>query len=374
MRRYLFLTLTAFSQTGGIEKFNRCFSKALNDFAEKGNIDASVCSMYDQLPDNRYIHPHRFTGYNGNRWRFLLSQVWNSRNYDEIIIGHINLAVLAVGIKKIFPSKKIILMVHGIEAMEPLTGIKKKALGLSDEIWTVSEFTRQNIINIQEQPARKIKIFYNAVDPFFLLPRNFEKPAYLLSRYAIGPATKILLTLTRLNNAERYKGYDKVIEALPEVKKKFPDVCYIIAGKGDEKEVANINKLVEQYQLKNNVVLTGFIPEKELTDHFLISDVFAMPSTKEGFGIVFIEAMACGVNVIGGNKDGSVDALDNGRLGRLVNPNSIAEIAAAIIKSLEEKQNDTTNTASKKTQQEVMNIFGFSQFKNRLQSYLAIKN
>ena len=247
-------------------------------------------------------------------------------------------------------------------------------MGLSNEIWAVSEFTRQNIINIQQQPANKIKIFYNAVDPFFLLPRNFEKPAYLLSRYAISPATKILLTLTRLNNAERYKGYDKVIEALPEVKKKFPEVCYIIAGKGDEKEVANINKLVEQYQLKNNVVLTGFIPEKELTDLFLLSDVFVMPSTKEGFGIVFIEAMACGVNVIGGNKDGSVDALDNGRLGKLVNPNSIAEIAAAIIKSLEEKQNDTTNTASKKTQQEVMNIFGFSQFKNRLQSYLAIKN
>ena len=374
MRRYLFLTLTTFSQTGGIEKFNRCFSKALNDFSESGNIDASVSSVYDKLPDNRYIRPKRFKGYSGRRWWYILSQLWKSRSYDEIIIGHINLAILMAGIKKFFPSKKIILIIHGIEAMEPLKGIKKKALQFSDEIWAVSEFTRQNIIEIQQLPSDKIKIFYNAVDPFFLLPASFEKPQYILDRYAISHATKILLTVTRLNHAESYKGYDKVLEALPEVKKIFPHIRYIIAGKGDEKEIQYVNKLIESNHLQENVILTGFIPEQELTDHFLVSDVFIMPSTKEGFGIVFIEAMACGLNVIGGNKDGSVDALANGRLGKLVNPDSIPAISSAIIKSLEEKQNSTINGASQKIQMDVMNTFGFEQFKHRLETYLVINN
>ena len=82
-------------------------------------------------------------------------------------------------------------------------------------------------------------------------------------------------------------------------------------------------KLVEEKNLTNNFILTGYIEDKELTDHYLLADVFVMPSTQEGFGIVFLEALVCGLPVIAGNKDGSVDALLNGKLGKLIDPDNI---------------------------------------------------
>lgn len=219
MRRILFLTLTAFSKTGGIEKFNRSFSKALNDFSNAGKAVITISSVYDDKPDEKYVSSNNFRAYSGNRWLFILNELRNSRHYDEIIVGHINMALLLVFIKKFFPSKKIILILHGIEVMETVSGIKKKALDKCDEIWTVSEFTRQNVIRLQHQPAEKTKIFYNTIDPFFKLPQNFSKPVYLQERYNIAGGEKVLLTVTRLNHTENYKGYDKVIAALPIIKK-----------------------------------------------------------------------------------------------------------------------------------------------------------
>lgn len=374
MRRILFLTLTAFSKTGGIEKFNRSFSKALNDFSAAGKASITTSSVYDDKPDEKYVSQHNFRSYKGRRWWFILNELWKSRGYDEIIAGHINMALLVVWVKRIFPSKKIVLIVHGIEVMEPVNGYKKKALDKCDEIWTVSEFTRQNVIRLQQQPAEKTKIFYNTIDPFFHLPQHFTKPAYLKERYTITPAEKVLLTVTRLNHTENYKGYDKVIAALPIIKKTYPSIRYIIAGAGDEKEINKIKSLLEQYQLQENVLLTGYVPDEELTDHFLLSDVFVMPSSKEGFGIVFIEALTCGAAVIGGNKDGTVDALVNGQLGTLVNPDSIEEIASAVVAALKKQESDSSIKQHQIVQQEVMGHFGFEKFKKRLADYLAINN
>ncbi len=79
------------------------------------------------------------------------------------------------------------------------------------------------------------------------------------------------------------------------------------------------------------MTLAGYIPEEELNDHYNLCDVFAMPSKGEGFGIVFLEAMACGKPVLAGNKDGSVDALLGGKLGALVDPDDVAQIAETLI-------------------------------------------
>ena len=109
--------------------------------------------------------------------------------------------------------------------------------------------------------------------------------------------------------------------------------------------------------------LTGFVPDDELTDHYLLSDLFVMPSREEGFGIVYIEAMACGLPVIAGNVDGSVDALDHGKLGTLVDPTDPDAIAAAILQKLAHK---TSHGEKIDLQQRVIDKFGFSKFTSRL--------
>jgi glycosyltransferase involved in cell wall biosynthesis len=126
-----------------------------------------------------------------------------------------------------------------------------------------------------------------------------------------------------------------VIRSLPDLLKKHPGMKYLIGGKADGVELARINALIAEVNLEDHVIMTGFIPDDELTDHFLLADVFLLPSRKEGFGIVFVEAAACGCKIIAGNQDGSTDALMGGDLGTLVDPESVVEIKQAIITNLE---------------------------------------
>src|SRR5262249_38877932 len=81
----------------------------------------------------------------------------------------------------------------------------------------------------------------------------------------------------------------------------------------------------------------------ELAEHYRLADVFIMPSVKEGFGIVFLEAAACGVPVIGGNEDGSWDALREGRLGRAIDPDNEQDLVGAVLAALRpDKTRDLT--------------------------------
>ena len=106
-------------------------------------------------------------------------------------------------------------------------------------------------------------------------------------------------------------------------------------------------------------------------DHFLLADVFIMPSRKEGFGIVFIEAMACGLPVIAGNKDGSCDALQNGALGSLIDPDNEAEILNALQQTFQ-KNGQLSNPKSKaRLQQKVKETFGFETYKHNLEKLLV---
>ena len=109
--------------------------------------------------------------------------------------------------------------------------------------------------------------------------------------------------------------------------------------------------------------MPGYIEENELIDHYLLADLFAMPSKKEGFGIVFIEALACGLPVIAGNKDGSADALMNSKLGELIDPDSNRQIFSALLKLLQNHISPKTN--------EVLNNFSFKSFKERLRKYVV---
>lgn len=372
MKNISFFALTAFSQTGGIEKFNRCLIKVLNELPAKGIANTDNHILYDTEPDIRYVSTERFKGYRGSKFRFVSRAIFRAKQSATVIVGHLNLALLVVGIKTIYPKKKIILILHGIEVMEPVKGLKKKALQCCDEIWVVSHFTQRNVVQIQGISPAKIKVLFNTIDPFFVLPPHFEKPGYLQNRYGAGKKDPVLFTLTRLKEAEGYKGYDKVIAALPEVLKVFPTVKYILAGKGDAGEIEKVQRLISQHQLDQQVLLTGFIPDSEVTDHYLLADLFVMPSKKEGFGIVFIEALACGLPVIAGNQDGSVDALQNGRLGTLVDPDDVKAIAAAIIRVLQQTIPVSTQEKRQQVQQDVFAAFGFDRFAERIEEEVEL--
>lgn len=365
-RKIHFIVLSSFSATGGIEKFNRAFMKALVQLEQVLAVKTSFAGMYDAGSDDEYVPAKKFRAFNGKRIVCVVQSILQSLSTDELIIGHMNLAMIGVIYKLIRPKGTLTVICHGIEVFEPVTGLQKQLLQKADRILAVSHYTKQQLIEQQGMAAEKITVFPNTIDPFFQLPGTFEKPHYLKKRYNITDDEKIIFTLTRLKSEEGYKGYDKLITALQLYKQKGIAFKYILAGKADDKEQQRMQVLIQQHGLEQNVIMTGFIPDEEVTDHYLLADVFAMPSKGEGFGIVYLEAMACGLPVIAGNKDGSTEALQFGKLGTLIDPDSTEELFHALEFVL--KKNEVPR--AKELQQQVTQLFSFDQFQNRLQQII----
>lgn len=361
-KRILFLVLTAFSHTGGIEKFNRALIKALMDLSSTLSLRNSFAGMYDAVVDDRYTASASYRLLKGNKVRFVVSSVLQAFQQDVIILGHLNLALIGVLMKLFAPQKKLIVICHGIEVFDPVSGWKKRALQQADQVLAVSSFTKQQLILKQGLHAEKITVFPNTIDPFFQLPSSFVKPAYLQQRYGISAEEKIIFTLTRLNSSEGYKGYDTLISVLPQLIQQNIPFKYILAGKADAAELQRMQTLIASLGLHNKVMMPGFLADEEITDHYLLADVFVMPSKGEGFGIVYLEAMACGLPVIAGNKDGSTEALQFGELGTLIDPDSEEELASALVKVLG-KQHEP-----KQVQQNMLQYFSFEKFKERLKN------
>lgn len=314
----------------------RTLAHSLYSLSKNNKWDFDLWAMYDTDGDlmPQYVPAENFKGYGVKRSTFVLKAIATAVKSDIIILTHINLGVIGLAIKLINPKCKVWLIAHGIEVWRPQSLFKNMFLKRCDKVICVSNFTKQQMISRHNVKPDLCTVLNNAVDPFLKLPSKFIKPNELLERYKLTADNIIIFTLTRLASTEQYKGHDQVIKAIGKLKSKFPSIKYILSGKYDSKEEIRIRKLIEECGVDENVILTGFLDELELSDHFLLADMFVLPSKKEGFGIVFIEALACGLPVICGNADGSIDAINNGELGTAINVDDITELENAIIEYL----------------------------------------
>jgi len=372
-KKVLFIGLTAFSRTGGVEKFNKCFLKALQDLESETDLSSFSMSLYDDKADEKYFANKKYNGFGGNKLSFVVSSILKAKNFDIIFIGHINLAIVGFFIKLFFPRKKLILIAHGYEVWSPLKGFKKALVNKADLILAVSNFTKNKLVEVQKIESGKISLFHNTIDPFFIIPSNFKKSEHLKERYGIEKDDFVMYTLARLSAAEGYKGYDVVIKCLPQLAQSIPNIKYVIAGKYDVEEKNRLDKLIEEKGVSNKVIFAGFLKDSEVESHYQMGDLFIMPSMGEGFGIVFIEAMACGMPVIAGNADGSVDALKDGELGALVNPNSENDITEKV-EDIFQKKEMITDPYKYDLQQRTLKHFGFEQYKKNLQHFIFHNN
>lgn len=139
------------------------------------------------------------------------------------------------------------------------------------------------------------------------------------------------MTLARLWSGDIYKGVDVTIRALPKIAQVFPEVRYFVIGRGDNQP--RLAKLAQDLGVSVSVVFAGFVPESELIEHYRLADAYVMPS-QEGFGIAYLEGMACGIPVLSGDDDGSADPLQNGKLGWQVPHRDDNAVANACIEIL----------------------------------------
>jgi glycosyltransferase involved in cell wall biosynthesis len=332
--RALFLSMEAFGGMGGIAKYNRDFLRALSSAPEVSEVVAVPRRMLlspEPLPPKlTYI-----TGSLPNRITYIKAVIKllkeNSR-FDVIGCGHIKLLPMAF-LAKLITRAPICLIIYGIDAWKPINNpiIIKYLLSKIDVIISISEITKHRFIEWSRLIQKK----------YFLLPNAIAQSNYgvgiksqdLLERYGLSGKT-VLMTLGRLAHQERYKGFDEIMELLPVLSQQIPNIAYLIVGDGEDRP--RLEAKAQALGVADRVVFTGFIPEAEKADHYRLADAFVMPGRGEGFGFVFLEAMACGIPVVGSRLDGSREALRGGALGILVDPRRPDEIQAGVLKALQQ--------------------------------------
>lgn len=365
----LFLTLRTFSAEGGIERVCRLTGKVLNELSMEQSLEeVQILSMYDPSPTstNPYFPSSLHKGFNQQRTSFVLAAIKAAKTKRVVILSHVNLLIVGSLIQFFSPSAKVILVAHGIEVWKPLPFWKKKLLQQFTQVIAVSKFTKDKIIASQQVSPRNITVINNCLDPYLPPPVAPQTASALAIRYHLRETDIVLMTMARLGAKERHKGYDQVIQAVHALQSKYPSIKYLLIGKCSKEERQRLEQLIAALDLVNQIIFVGYISDQALAAHYSLANIFVMPSQKEGFGNVFIEALYYGKPVIAGNIDGSVDALKNGRFGILVNPNNQSQITNAIEMAIENLDH------YKPKRENVLKHFGFPVYKEQWRKALVL--
>jgi glycosyltransferase involved in cell wall biosynthesis len=182
---------------------------------------------------------------------------------DLVICTHLNFTVAAYWLKRL-AGVPFWTIAHGIEAWNIERPMLKAALGEADRILAVSSYTRDRFLQEQALSPEKVSILPNTFDA-----SRFQvgsKPSYLLERHQLQPEQPVLLTVSRLSQNEAYKGYNKVLEALPQIRQEIPNIHYILVGQGDDR--LRLEEWIAHHHLQDCVTLAGFISDSELCDYY----------------------------------------------------------------------------------------------------------
>ncbi|MDK2769547.1 MAG: glycosyltransferase family 4 protein [Sphingomonas sp.] len=352
--RVLYLATDAYGGHGGIALFSRNLIEALDADDRVGEI---VCppriadGEIGSLPAKLTYDLSGLSG-RGAYLRAVLRHVLTGR-FDAVIVPHINLAPVAWAAAKLSRARWA-LCLHGIDAWPAAATPRRRFSGLrADAIVSVSALTLGRFRSwCPVDPARCV-VIPNAMDFAGYAPGPRD-PA-LEARYGLA-GKRVILTLGRLDPAERYKGFDEIIELLPDL---APDITYLIAGKGEDR--ARLEAKAAALGVADRVVFAGMVPEAEKVATYRLADVYAMPSTGEGFGFVFLEAMACGIPTVASDLDGGREAVREGELGQVVDPADRAGLKAAVLRALDQP----------KGVPEGLDYFGLPAYRQRISDLLT---
>jgi phosphatidylinositol alpha-1,6-mannosyltransferase len=329
-RSRIVVLLSGLSAHGGIQRYNRTLCKALSEYAAQHSLSLEVLSLHDApgWHDERYL-ARPVIGCNGNRPLYALRAISAlAKPYGVAISGHVDLGPFIVPFRLLRPRSPIVALAYGIEVWTRLPWHKRAALRAATQVWPISSFTAESLVSQQ------------GVDPGSLAVIPIPLDADFLSEVAAcqaadaGAIHSRLLTISRMNVADAGKGIDGVIAALPEVRSRIPDIRYVVVGDGDDRP--RLEHLARAHAVDDIVHFAGRVPDRKLHAYLGGADLLVLPSRKEGFGIVFLEAMAYGKPVIAGAHGGSPEVVVDGETGMLVRHGDQAGLVAAITTLLQD--------------------------------------
>jgi glycosyltransferase involved in cell wall biosynthesis len=324
--RYLLLSPELFLHEGGIARIMRLYLRALCEMAGPGGHVDSVVLNDDPGPDPKLAR------YRSDRWgenvgcgrsklRFLRETLRLGRRADVAVCGHLHQLVIAWLAAKFNSRLKYYLVAHGIEVWRPYRPLERRALLGASRILCISEYTRRQMLRFcPDLDPGRLLVVPNTFDPHFAPELN--------DRVSTAPfALPRILTVGRLSAADTYKGFDTLIEALPLIRREFPAARLRIVGKGDD--LPRLTALAARPGAAGSVDFLGAIDDETLRAEYAACDLFALPSRKEGFGLVYLEAMIYGKPCIGARAGGTPEVITD-ETGQLVEYGNLADLAAAV--------------------------------------------
>lgn len=272
-------------------------------------------------------------GGKGRYARALAQLLAADRAFDLIVCTHLNLLPLA-HLARLATGAPLVAFVYGTECEPPASRIKRLVTrhlirGL-DALVSIRDHTTRRLerwIDLARVPVHRLE---NALqlERYGVAPKRDA----LLSRYGLHGKT-VLLTLGRVE--EHYKGFDEVLEVMPRL---AGDIAYVVAGDGPD--LPRIKEKARTLGVSDRVVFTGMVSDAEKADHYRLADAFVMPGRGRDFDryplrFVFLEAMACGIPVVGSRVENEQEARDDGALlAAQVDPDDLDDISRGIHRAL----------------------------------------
>ena len=352
---------------GGIQYAARQTAAVLAVLARRQGSSVFLLSLNDPPGTHRLTvagQDYEFQGFGRSKPRFVLAALkLAARRPGVVLANHPNLAPVATAMRLLSPRLRVVVMTYGIDVWETLPPLRRASLRRASAVTSCSTFTAQKLVSVQHVNSDRVFHIPLSLDPEFM---ELAESAPGLPPPQGFPEGRIVLSVGRWAANERYKGLDHLIQALPELQRRVRNVYLVAVGDGDDRP--RLEALARETGVADSVIFLRGLSRPDLVACFARCDVFALPSAGEGFGYVFVEAMALGKPTIGGAHGGTPDIIQDGDTGYLVTHGDVARLATVIGKLL---QDDSLRTAmGRRAAQHVRANFVFGQFESRLSELL----
>jgi phosphatidyl-myo-inositol dimannoside synthase len=274
-------------------------------------------SRLTTLVDDRR-HPPSLETSTPTRLRFgaqiVTAQLLNRCSW--LFYSHLSLARVQCWVPRPF-RRPYVVFLHDIEAWRPLSPSRHRALKAAVLRLANSRYTAERTMAAHPDVGDVIAC------PLALPPPEQADAAPPDPLPEIGP--RAVLTVGRMASAERYKGHDELLDAWPRLAARVPAARLVLVGTGDD--VPRLKQKAVRLGIASSVIFTGFVSRATLTALYRHAALFALPSRREGFGLVYLEAMAEGLPCIGSTHDAAGDVIDDGVTGILVDQGDTGALA-----------------------------------------------
>ncbi len=314
---------------GGVQRAGRHMALVLSEFAVSKRLEYRLLSLNDsqelhrlRLGDKEFV----FTGAARGKTRFAATAIRAARRGAQLTLAaHVNLGPITRIMKLAAPRMKSIVVAHGVEVWEPLSATRRAGLRQAQMVLAPSRSTADFLINVQGVSATRVRVLPWALDPDFEAKITRQSSAKLPAEF---PGGRVILTVGRWLAAERYKGMDTLILALPRLLLQYPDLHLVMVGTGDDREW--LENIARDSGVRRHIHFLGGLAQEELSACYAAAEIFALPSRGEGFGFVYLEAMARGKAVIAGAHGGAPEVVQDGVTGYVVPHGDPTQLATSI--------------------------------------------